>query len=246
MIILVFILGLFIGSFLNVCIYRIPVGKSIVYPPSSCGNCGHQLNFIDMIPFFGYFIFRGRCRYCKASYSIQYPVIELLNGIIYALLFYRYGFSLFMLLYGIISSLLIVISIIDLKTQTIPDGLNLFGVIITVILGIYIFRGTYLTHLYGFLFGFGLFLIIAMITDAMGGGDIKLMGVLGLLFGLAGIVFVTVLSFIYGAIISIMLIATKKATRKDYIPFGPFIALAAMTYILYGNELLSIYFNIFL
>ncbi|MDP3387510.1 MAG: prepilin peptidase [Eubacteriales bacterium] len=246
MILLVFILGLFIGSFLNVCIYRIPVGKSIVFPPSSCGSCDHRLNFIDMIPFVGYFIFRGKCRYCKASYSIQYPMIELLNGVIYALLFYRYGFSLLTVLYGIISSLLIVISMIDLKTQTIPDGLNIFGVIITVILGIYLFRGNYLTHLFGFLFGFLLFLVIAMITNAMGGGDIKLMGVLGLLFGLTGIVFVTMMSFIYGAIISIMLIATKKATRKDYIPFGPFIAIAALTYMLYGNELLSIYFNIFL
>ncbi len=246
MILLVFILGLFIGSFLNVCIFRIPVGKSVVFPPSSCGSCGHQLNFIDMIPFVGYFIFRGKCRYCKESYSIQYPLIELLNGIIYVLLFLRYGFTIYLLLYGIISSLLIVISIIDLKTQTIPDGLNLFGVIFIVFLGIYLFRGNYLTHLFGFLFGFVLFLLIAMITNAMGGGDIKLMGVLGLLFGLTGIIFVTVTSFIYGAIISILLIATKKATRKDYIPFGPFIALAALTYMLYGNELLSIYFNIFL
>lgn len=244
MIFLVFILGLFIGSFLNVCIYRIPEGKSVVFPPSSCGSCGHQLNFIDMIPFFGYFIFGGKCRYCKSKYSIQYPMIELLNGLIYVLIFYRYGLTLYMLLYGVISSMLVVISIIDLKTQTIPDGLNLFGFIITVILGIYMFRGTYLTHLYGFLFGFGLFLIIAMITNAMGGGDIKLMGVMGLLFGLTGIIFVTFASFIYGAIISIMLIVTKKATRKDYIPFGPFIALAAVTYILYGNELLTIYFNI--
>lgn len=243
MVLFVFILGLFIGSFLNVCIYRIPDGKSVVFPPSSCGSCGHQLNFIDMIPFIGYFIFGGKCRYCNASYSIQYPMIELLNGIVYALLFYRYGLTLYTLLYGIISSLLIVISIIDLKTQTIPDGLNLFGVIVVVFLGIYMFRGNYSTHFFGFLFGFGLFLVIAMITNAMGGGDIKLMGVLGLLFGLTGIIFVTVISFIYGAIISIMLIATKKATRKDYIPFGPFIALAALTYILYGNELLSIYFD---
>jgi leader peptidase (prepilin peptidase)/N-methyltransferase len=97
--------------------------------------------------------------------------------------------------------------------------------------------------LLGFLFGFLLFFLIAVVTDAMGGGDIKLMGVLGLLFGLKGIVFVTVVSFVYGAIISIILIATKKAGRKDFIPFGPFISLAALTYILYGQEIISMYIN---
>ena len=241
---IVFMYGLFIGSFLNVCIYRIPEGKSVVSPPSSCGNCGHRLNFLDMIPVVNYFLYKGKCRYCGASFSIQYPLIELLNGILYLLIFINYGLSLHFILYAVFASLLIVISIIDLKTKTIPDGLNLFGGIFTVLLGIYLFRGSYLYHLYGFLFGFLLFLIIAVITNAMGGGDIKLMGVLGLLFGLEGIIFTTVLSFIYGAVISVILIVSGKASRKDFIPFGPFISLAALTYILVGNVILDLYFNI--
>jgi leader peptidase (prepilin peptidase)/N-methyltransferase len=232
-----------IGSFLNVCIYRLPEGKSIVSPPSSCGSCGHRLSYLDMIPVLGYIFFKGRCRHCKASYSIQYPLIEALNGLLYILVFYRYGYTLHFVLYAVIVSLLIVISVIDLKTQTIPDELNIFGCIATIILGIYLFKGNYLTHLLGFLFGFLLFFLIAVVTDAMGGGDIKLMGVLGLLFGLKGIVFVTVVSFVYGAIISIILIAAKKAGRKDFIPFGPFISLAALTYIFYGQEIISIYIN---
>lgn len=241
---IVFIYGLFIGSFLNVCIYRIPEGKSVVSPPSSCGNCGHRLNFLDMIPVLNYFLYKGKCRYCGASFSIQYPLIELLNGILYLLIFMNYGLSLYFVLYAGIASLLIVISIIDLNTKTIPDGLNLFGGIFAVLLGIYLFRGDYLYHLYGFLFGFLLFLLIAVITNAMGGGDIKLMGVLGILFGLEGIIFTTVLSFIYGAVISVGLITSGKAGRKDFIPFGPFISLAALTYILVGEIILEFYYNI--
>jgi leader peptidase (prepilin peptidase)/N-methyltransferase len=241
---IVFMYGLFIGSFLNVCIYRIPEGKSVVSPPSSCGNCGHRLNFLDMIPVLNYFLYRGKCRYCGSSFSIQYPLIELLNGILYVLIFMNYGLSLYFVLYAGIASILVVISIIDLNTKTIPDGLNLFGGIFTVLLGIYLFRGEYLYHLYGFLFGFLLFLIIAVITNAMGGGDIKLMGVLGILFGLEGIIFTTVISFIYGAIISTALIISGKASRKDFIPFGPFISLAALTYILFGEIILNLYYNI--
>lgn len=244
MTLLVFIYGLFIGSFLNVCIFRIPENKSIINPPSSCGRCGHQLNFLDMIPVLNYFIYKGKCHYCGEPFSKQYPLVELLNGLLYVILFLRYNISIFFVLYAVICSLLIVISMIDIYTQTIPDRLNIAGGIITVIVGIYLFKGEYLFHLYGFLFGFILFLIIALLTNAMGGGDIKLMGVLGLLFGLKGIVFVTVLSFIYGASISLVLIAAKKASRKDYIPFGPFISLAALTYMFYGNEIINYYFEI--
>ena len=241
---IIFIYGLFIGSFLNVCIYRIPEGKSVVSPPSSCGNCGHRLSFLDMIPVLNYFLYKGKCRYCGTYFSIQYPLIELLNGILYVLVFMNYGLSLYFVLYAGIASLLIVISIIDLSTETIPDGLNLVGGIFIVLLGIYLFRGDYIYHLYGFLFGFLFFLIIAIITNAMGGGDIKLMGVLGLLFGLEGIIFTTILSFIYGAVISTGLIISGKAGRKDFIPFGPFISLAALTYILVGDNILELYFNI--
>jgi leader peptidase (prepilin peptidase)/N-methyltransferase len=241
---IIFLYGLFIGSFLNVCIYRIPEEKSVVSPPSSCGSCGHRLNFLDMIPVLNYFLYRGKCRYCGASFSIQYPLIELFNGIMYVLIFSNYGLSLYFVLYAGIASLLIVISIIDLNTKTIPDGLNLISGIFAVLMGIYLFRGNYLYHFYGFLFGFLLFLLIAVVTNAMGGGDIKLMGVLGILFGLEGIIFTTVLSFIYGALISIGLILSGKASRKDFIPFGPFISLAALTYILVGNIILELYFNL--
>jgi leader peptidase (prepilin peptidase)/N-methyltransferase len=101
-------------------------------------------------------------------------------------------------------------------------------------------------RVFGFLFGFGLFLIIALVTNAMGGGDIKLMGVLGLNFGLKGIIFITIFSFVIGAVISLGLLITKKATRKDYIPFGPFIAISAVTYIFWGNEIINLYFKLIL
>ncbi len=242
MALMVFVLGLLIGSFLNVCIYRIPAGKSIVYPPSSCGSCHRQLKGLDLIPVLTYFFYKGKCRYCGKAYSIQYPMVELMNGLLYVWLFYRFGLSLIFVFYSIVASLLLVISFIDIETKTIPDGLNIFAYIIAIGFGVFAHKDVYLSMLYGFLFGFLFFFIIAVVTNAMGGGDIKLMGALGIAFGLSGVIFVTILSFIYGSIISIGLLVSKKAGRKTEIPFGPFISFAALTFMLYGQEILDLYF----
>jgi leader peptidase (prepilin peptidase)/N-methyltransferase len=242
----VFITGIFIGSFLNVCIYRIPEEKSIVSPPSSCSECGHRLGFLDLIPVLTYVFHRGRCRHCGAKYSVQYPLIELLNGIFYLLVFYKYGFEWIAVMHCITISLLIVIFMIDLRYKIIPDSLVIFGLLYTIIISIMLIDINIWDRVFGFLFGFGLFLIIALLTNAMGGGDIKLMGLLGLNFGLKGIIFITVFSFVIGAVISLGLLITKKATRKDYIPFGPFIAISAVTYIFWGNEIINLYFKLIL
>jgi leader peptidase (prepilin peptidase)/N-methyltransferase len=243
---LVFITGIFIGSFLNVCIYRIPEEKSIVSPPSSCSECGHRLGFLDLIPVLTYVFNRGRCRYCGAKYSIQYPIIEFLNGVLYLLVFFKYGFEWISVMHCITISLLIVIFMIDLRYKIIPDSLVIFGLLYTIIISIMLIDINIWDKIFGFLFGFFLFLIIALVTNAMGGGDIKLMGVLGLNFGLKGIIFITIFSFVIGAVISLGLLITKKATRKDQIPFGPFIAISAVTYIFWGNEIINLYFKLIL
>lgn len=242
--ILIFTYGLLIGSFLNVCIYRIPAGISIAYPPSSCGSCGHKLTYIDMIPVFNYIFNRGRCRYCGEHYSPQYPAIELLNAALYLLVYSRFGVSFFTLFYCVIVSMLIVITLIDYKHMIIPDGILIFGTAITIIFK-FILPGTFVDSLIGCLTGFALFLLIAVVTNAMGGGDIKLMALLGFIFGLKGILFITLCSFVIGAVASIILLITKIKSRKDEVPFGPFISVSALLYILYGRELLAWYVNIF-
>ena len=242
----IFLFGTFIGSFLNVCIYRLPEGKSVVSPPSACSSCGHRLGFLDLIPIFSYVFTGGRCRYCGAKYSIQYPLIELLNGILYLFIFYKYGFTWISVMHSLTVSVLIVVFLIDLRYKIIPDSLVIFGLLYTTIISIMFIDINIMNRLYGFLFGFGLFLLIALVTNAMGGGDIKLMGFLGLNFGLKGIIFITVSSFVIGAVISVGLLISKIATRKDYIPFGPFIAVAALIYIFWGEELINIYFNLIL
>ena len=242
----IFLFGILIGSFLNVCIYRLPEGKSVVSPPSACSTCGHRLGFLDLIPIFSYVFSGGRCRHCGAKYSIQYPLIELLNGILYLFIFYKYGFTWISVMHSLTVSLLIVVFLIDLRYKIIPDSLVIFGLLYTTIISIMFIDINIMNKIFGFLFGFGLFLLIALVTNAMGGGDIKLMGFLGLNFGLKGIIFVTMASFVIGAVISVGLLISKIATRKDYIPFGPFIAVAALIYIFWGEELINIYFNLIL
>lgn len=243
MIILFFISGLCIGSFLNVCICRIPARISLISPPSSCGSCGHRLSYIDMLPVVNYVLLRGKCRYCKTNFSIQYPLIELLNGIIYLLIVLKYGASIYSGFLCSFVSVLIVVSIIDLKHMIIPDSVIATGVVIGLSLLIYD-RTTLVDKLIGLLFGLVLFLIIALLTGAMGGGDIKLMGTVGLMFGVKGVVFISLFSFIIGAAISVILLSMKIKSRKDKIPFGPFISLASLLYVYYGREMIAVYFNL--
>ena len=239
---LVFVYGLVVGSFLNVCIFRIPEGMSVVSPPSSCGNCGHRLNFYDMIPVLNYIINNGRCRYCNASYSIQYPIVELLNAVLYVLVVLKYGLSFYSDIYCLLSSLLIIVCIIDFKYMIIPDKLNIFGLLIGVVVLI-IDKHQAADKLFGVLMGFSIFAGIAFFTGAMGGGDIKLIAVLGFIFGLKGIFFITVGSFLIGAVICGALLILKLKNIKDKIPFGPFICMAALLYIFFGNEMIAVYLN---
>ena len=243
MTIIFFIYGLFIGSFLNVCIFRIPANISIVKPLSYCGSCGHRLNYIDMLPVVNYIVNRGKCKYCGSPYSKQYPLIELLNGILYFFVALKFGFTVNSVLYCLLISLLIVIGIIDLKHKIIPDRLQIVGAIIGIIY-IILDKSIIFNRITGLLIGLGLFLAIAILTNAMGGGDIKLMAVLGFIFGISGVLFITLFSFVIGAIISVALLILKVKSRKDEIPFGPFISLSALIYIFFGTEIINSYLNI--
>lgn len=243
MLFIVFIFGLVIGSFLNVCIYRIPAGLSTAFPASHCTGCKHPLKPYELIPVLGYIINRGRCRYCGIGISVQYPLIELLNGIIYLLLYLKYGMTSQFIMYALLMSILIVVSLIDLKTQEIPDSIMLFGLLSGSLFIIFYHNLTSLINgLSGLLIGGALFLFIAIASKgAMGGGDIKLMAVLGLFLGWQSILLLTLLSFIIGSVISLILMAVKAKKRKDYIPFGPFIALAFPVVVFYGENMINWY-----
>ncbi|SHJ82680.1 prepilin peptidase [Tepidibacter formicigenes] len=239
---LIFTLGLLTGSFLNVCIYRIPREESIAYPPSHCPKCNNNLKPIDLIPVLSFLWTRGKCRYCSSKISIKYPLVEILNAVIYLTLYLKFSLSILFIKYSILLSILIVVSFIDLKHQIIPDKIIIFGLIYSFILNIlYNFKVNMLNGTIGLVIGGGIFLIIALVTNAMGGGDIKLMGMLGFILGYKSIILTTLLSFIIGAVVSLILIALKIKSRKDFIPFGPFIAMASLITIYYGSEIINWY-----
>ena len=243
--ILIFILGLLIGSFLNLSINRIPNKESIAFMPIRCASCNTRLKFWDLIPVLSYIVYKGKCRHCLEKISVRYPIIELMNGLIYLYLYVKFGPSVEMVMYSILSSLLIVITLIDLYTQEIPEELNIFGLVIGIVFLLLNFSiGNLISSGLGLLLGGGLFLLIASVSGgAMGGGDIKLIGVLGFWFGWKLILVLSILSFIIGAIASLLLIALKMKSLKDYIPYGPFIAVAAMIIIFCGSDLISWYLS---
>ena len=252
--ILIFILGIIIGSFLNVCIYRIPAEKSIVTGPSACQSCGARLTVIDLIPVFSWLFLGGKCRRCKARVSLQYPAIELLTGVLFVLLYLKLGVSWCLLIYAALVALLIVISMIDLKHMMIPDGLIIAGLIIgiaklaaTVFTGYF---GSWLNYVIGFFAGGLPLLLIALICayvlkkEAIGGGDIKLMAMAGLITGWKLIAVAYLTGIIAGALISIILMATKIKKRGDEIPFGPFLSLGIIISIFFGTDLINWYMGL--
>jgi len=242
----IFLLGISIGSFLNVCIYRIPIKQPISFPSSQCPQCGNFLRPMDLIPILSYILCKGKCRYCQKSISVQYPLVELLNGILYILIFAKYHLTADFFKYSFFVSLLIVISCIDLKYQIIPSACNLSGLIVAGFFLFVSFRASmWFDAMIGGLLGGGILFAIALLTNGMGGGDVKLMAVLGLVFGGQKIVLLMILSFILGAFVSLILLLMRRKKRKDWIPFAPFIAAAGCFVILWETEIINWYLNIF-
>ena len=244
-----FLLGSVIGSFLNVVIYRLPKGESISYPPSHCSECDTRLKPLDLIPILSYLFLRGKCRTCATEISIQYPIVEAVAGFTFLFTYFRFGFTLDMMQYLFILSIFIAIFVIDYRHYIIPDSLNLLIFFIAVIFfGIGFIQGEHsvsdlLSRVYGLILGGGFFFLIAVVTGAMGGGDIKMMAALGFLFGLSSTLLLTFLSFVLGGILSGALLALKIKKRKDHIPFGPFICIAGVITIFWGEELIRWYMN---
>jgi len=249
--VLLFTLGLLIGSFLNVCIYRMPQEESIVSPPSHCGSCSHRLGPLDLVPVLSWVLLKGRCRYCGAKVSARYALVELLTGGLFAFLGTHYGLTgeLFFML--VFAALFVAIFFIDLDHSIIPDELVIAGFINTAAyLGWLHFAAgqpvNLLDHGLGFLIGGGLYLFLAIVTrGGMGGGDIKLMAMLGLWLGTGGVLWVVLLSSNIGAVVSLLLMALKIKSRKDFIPFGPFIVVSALFVMLYQSQMTGWLFGLY-
>lgn len=241
---IIFIFGTIIGSFLNVCIYRIPKNQSIAYPPSHCTSCKNNLKPYDLAPILSYILLKGRCRYCREKVSVRYPIIEFLTGILYVLVYVKYGVTLDAIKYIIMASILIVIGMIDLDTTNVYFKTTLAGFILAItFLAIHAYMGLpVINYIYGGIMGGGTLALIILITKGgMGWGDAEICFVCGLFLGLKLTLLMLFLSFIIGSVIGLALIALKKKTRKDYVPFGPFIVLAFIITILWGQGIITWY-----
>lgn len=250
MTILIFIYGIIIGSFLNVCIYRIPKEENIAYPSSHCPQCGTSLKCYDNIPLFSYIFLMGKCRYCQAKISLQYPIVEFINGCVYLILYHHFDLSLDFVFYALIFSVLIVVTSVDLKEMIIPDILVIIILILSSIHKflnyiIYDISPELFNSFLGLLLAGGLFLAIVILSrGGMGGGDVTLIGALGYVLGIRLVMLNILLSFIIGALISIVLLVTRVKSRKDPIPFGPFIVLAFFITVLWGERIIDVYWGL--
>jgi leader peptidase (prepilin peptidase)/N-methyltransferase len=241
---LVFIFGLMIGSFLNVCIYRIPRGQSIIFPPSACPTCGKRLKPCHMVPVLSFLLLGGKCAYCKEKISAVYPVVELGTAILYTFLFYKFGPGILFLKYCFLSSILIVICFIDMKNQIIPDEMIIAGLLAGIIFSSVDIQNLLRDYIPGALIGSGILLLIVILSKGgMGGGDVKLMAVIGIFLGWRKALLALFISFILGGIFAFVLLITRKKGMKDAVPFGPFLGAAAMVTVFYGQYIVPYYFK---
>jgi len=255
--ILVFLVGMCIGSFLNVCIYRIPQEKSVVSPPSSCPGCGEKLKAIDLIPVLSFILLKGKCRNCNARISLQYPLVELLTGILWLFVYMRYGLTIETLALLYLFSVLIPVAFIDLAHFIIPNGLVLAGLLggiplyfyhLTVRPVVFYRSDNWYAPLLGMVSASGILFIVALIglliygnDGAMGMGDVKIFLPIGLFLGWKLALVTLLLSIFIAGIVCIFLLLFRIVERKSTIPFGPFIVLGTIIVGLF-NDLLFRYY----
>jgi len=241
------LLGTIVGSFLNVCIFRLPKEESIVTPGSHCPHCHTPIQFYDNIPLISYLVLRGRCRYCKKSISLQYPLIEGITAISSLLLFLRYGLSWSYLFYFAFVAALIVITVIDLYHQIIPDVISIPGIGVGLLAALILPQITFFNSLMGILLGGGSLFLIATLyqwlfkREGMGGGDVKLLAMIGAFLGWDAVILTILLSSFIGSMTGIVIIVLKGKNFKYAIPFGPFLSLGAVIALFYGQEIVKWY-----
>ncbi|MCZ8536171.1 prepilin peptidase [Paenisporosarcina quisquiliarum] len=242
---LFFIYGLIFGSFFNVVGLRVPKNESIVSPPSHCTICDRRLTIKDLVPIFSYVFLKGKCRGCGTKISWIYPVMELLTGILFAFAFYKLGFSMELVVAILFISMLVIITVSDFAYMLIPDKVLLFFGVVLIVARFLSPLEPWWDSLIGAAGGFGILLLIAVLSKGgMGGGDIKLFAVIGLVLGMLPTLLTLFLAAFIGAIVGVIHLRRSKQGRKTPVPFGPSIALAAIVVYFYGQEILDWYMNL--
>lgn len=244
MYIFVFLFGITVGSFLNVCILRIPKHESIVTGPSHCTSCGKRLKWYELIPLFSFLALRGQCSACKAHISTQYPIIEAVNGLLWLLVLFVLGFTPQALIGCFLTSALIVLSVIDARTREIPFGISVFILVLGVIAALLDLQN-WLSHLIGlFAIALPLYLVFAITGGrSIGGGDIKLMAGCGLILGWKIVLLGFFLGCFAATLIHLSLMAFKKADRT--LSFGPYLSVGVLVAMLWGSSVINWYLNLF-
>lgn len=254
---LAFFGGACIGSFANVCIHRIPREESIVHPRSRCPSCGKLIAWYDNIPLLSFFLLRGRCRHCGARISLRYPLVEVLTASLFLALWNRYGFDIRTLIYMGLTVALLIATFVDFDFMIIPDRISLGGMPVGLLASALVpaLHGQSETwpalqaSLVGLVAGSGSLYIVAWLgrlafkKDAMGMGDVKLLGTIGAFLGWPGVLFTVLLSSLIGSIVGVVLILSGGKGWQSRIPYGPYLAIAAIVWILGGSAWWQAYVN---
>jgi len=240
------LLGTAIGSFLNVCIDRLPIGKSLAYPPSHCDACQHRLLPKDLIPVFSYLWLRGHCRYCQAPIPRRVFWVEVGTGLLFAFIYWHYGLSVEFAVSAFYCCLFIVLGVIDLEHKLILNKIVYPAAVVALIIDAFLPQPGIINGVIGGTIGFALFLIPALIfRGGMGWGDVKMAALIGLVTGFP-LVFVALLTgVVLGGLVAGILLLLRIKKRKEPIPFGPFLSLATIATLLWGGDILSWYLGLF-
>lgn len=239
--------GALIGSFLNVCIYRLPRQESVAWPGSHCPACRHPIAWYDNIPLIGYLVLRGRCRACAVSIPLQYPIVEALNALGYLTLLWWFGPRGEMVVYAGLFSALLVVAGTDLTHKIIPNAVTFPGVVLGLVSAGTVLPLGLLNGVIGLLVGGGTLWVLAWASpylfgkEGMGGGDIKLLAMIGAFLGWKPALLTIMIGSFVGSVVGVSLLAARIIKREDYIPFGPFLVFGAILSLFFGSALIEWY-----
>jgi len=249
-IVLAFLFGTILGSFLNVCIYRLPMEESVVAPRSRCPSCGTPIRSLDNIPLLSFVILRGRCRACGNPISWRYPLVEALTGTLFAMTVARFGVTLQTVFLLAFLCGLVVVSFIDLDHQIIPNAITLPGIPLGLLAGLLLVEPPLLDRVIGTLLGAGFLYLVLFYggalygQEAMGEGDLNLIALVGAFLGWKAVALTILLGCLFGSAVGLGLMAIRRLGRRQHIPFGPFLSLGAVVALFWGERLMAWYLRL--
>lgn len=243
----IFIIGMCTGSFLNVVIYRVPLGISVAKGRSFCPKCGHSLSYKDLVPLFSWVFLKRKCRYCKEPISGRYALVEVLGGVFALMSYLRFGFNIWTVFSFMAVMVLTAIAFIDFDTLEIPNGLTLC-IIIPIIFSIILYPQVSIPDRVAgfFIVSVPMLIITLIIPDSFGGGDIKLIAVCGVLLGAKNVILATFIALLFGGAYGIWLLKSQKAGRKSHFAFGPFLSIGITVALFWGEQIINRYLSIFI